>query len=105
MKAKRIVRISVRAGVVCSKLSATTDVTNITRSNDDDDDDDDDGDDDGGVIYCPMPFQPDSYSVCCLNDANQMRCCQEDVASSAHDLPYASHMTASNIADFYSAFS
>ena len=70
-------------GVACSTLSVITDVINITRSNDDDDDGGG-----GGAIYCPMPFQPDSYSVCCLNDAGEMRCCQESLASSAYDLPY-----------------
>ena len=74
--------MSVYTGVACSTLSVTTAVNNVTRSSDDDDDDDDD------AIYCPMPFQPDSYSVCCLNGAGEMRCCQEDVVPSAHDLPY-----------------
>jgi len=62
------------------KLAVTTDMTTITRSTDADDDDDD-------VIYCPMPFQPDSYSVCCTNAADEMRCCQKD-APATQELSY-----------------
>jgi len=54
------------AGTACAKPIVTTDVTNATRGDSDEQ----------SMIYCPMPFQPDSYSVCCLNAAEQTRCCQ-----------------------------
>jgi len=69
------------AGTACTQLTVTTDAYNATRSS---------GDRDDGTIYCPMPFQPDSYSVCCRNAAGEMRCCQNEsnAGPSAVELSY-----------------
>lgn len=67
------------AGTACTTLTLTTDVNDVTRSYYE------------GTIYCPMPFQPDSYTVCCLNVADEMRCCQKDVVPVTHnELSYVS---------------
>jgi len=57
-------------------MSGTTDVNNITRGRD------------AESIYCPMPFQPDSFFVCCLNVAGEMRCCQQHGLPGPHALSY-----------------
>jgi len=67
------------AGSACAKLLLTTDVTNETHGM---------LDDAANDIYCPMPFQPESYYSCCLNAADQWRCCQTNDASTAHRLTY-----------------
>jgi len=66
---------TVHAGTACTKSAVTTDVNDVITGSYYDD-----------TIYCPMPFQPDSYSVCCLNAADQMRCCQKDVVRSTYYL-------------------
>ena len=68
--------MSLYLGTACSKLTVTTDVNDVTRSHNED------------TMYCPMPFQPDSYSVCCLNAAGEMRCCQKDVVPAPYELSY-----------------
>jgi len=35
-----------------------------------------------------MPFQPDSFIVCCLNVAGEMRCCQQHGLPGPHALSY-----------------
>ena len=62
--------LSTYVGRACSKLTVTTELNNVTSTTDNIDDDDD-------AIYCPMPFQPNVFSVCCVNADDQLRCCQD----------------------------
>jgi len=69
------------AGSACAKLAVTTDTTNVSVG----------VHDDGLVIYCPMPFQPDTYTVCCLNAVDETRCCHADQVPATHQrLTYVS---------------
>jgi len=67
------------AGTLCTTASETAGATPINDSD--------------WMIYCPMPFQPSLYSVCCVYDVDKMRCCRQDNVLASYHLSYVHFVT------------